>query len=223
MGRKIFVSYKYGDNQVNTLLSSFLSGKETIVRHYVDELQRILNFDDHINLGEKDGESLEDFEDSTIETTLKRKIFQSSTTIVMISKGMKDLTIIEKNQWIPWEISYSLRVVPREDRTSRTNAILAIVLPDKKNSYDWFLTKNETCNCITYQTDKLFRIMKSNMFNIKSPITRVCDGITIYEGEYSFIKTVKWDDFKGNRNFYLDEAIEIRDKKELYNIKINLD
>lgn len=222
MGRKIFVSYKYKDNQVPAKVLNFISGVETTVRHYVDELHEILDNDDHINLGEKDGESLADFEDSTIETALKRKIFKSSITIVMISKGMMDSSKSEKDQWIPWEISYSLREVSREDRTSRPNAVLGIVLPDKLNSYDWFYTENSACNCTTHQTDQLFEILKFNMFNIKNSVTRTCDGMIIHEGECSFIKTVKWDAFKINRNLYLDKAVEIRDKKGLYNIKVNI-
>lgn len=66
---------------------------------------------DNINLGKKDGESLEDFSDERIETSLKRKIRQCSITIVIISKGMKT-NDDEKEQWIPWEVSYSLRIVP---------------------------------------------------------------------------------------------------------------
>jgi hypothetical protein len=223
MGRKIFVSYKYKDDKVAPLVTKFMSGTKTIARHYVDELQTILDYDDHINLGEKDGESLADFADSTIETSLKKKIFQSSITIVMISKGIKMSSESEKDQWIPWEISYSLREIRREDRTSRMNAVLGIVLPDENNSYAWYYTENTACNCTTQSTNKLFKILSSNMFNLKDPTTSVCNGLTIHYGEFSFIKTVKWDVFKGNRNFYLDKAVEIKENKELYDIKVNLD
>lgn len=222
MGRKIFVSYKYKDNKVKALLIDALLGRESIVRHYVDELQKNLDSDDHMNLGEKDGESLEDFADSTIETALKKKIFQSSITIVMISKGMKEPGKNENDQWIPWEVSYSLREVTREDRTSRSNAILGIVLPDENNSYDWYYTENSSCNCTTQNTGKLFKVLRENMFNLKSPTIRHCDGIRIHEGEFSYIKTVRWDHFINNRDFYLNKSIEIRDNKDQYNIKINI-
>lgn len=223
MGRKIFVSYKYRDNKVNPIWINSFRGEETIVRHYVDELQSILDKEDHINLGEKDGESLEDFSDSTIETSLKNKIFQSSITIVMLSKGMKDNTMKERDQWIPWEISYSLREVTRSDYTSRMNAVLGIVLPDEDNSYSWYYSYDGYCNCTTHYTAQLFDILKSNMFNIKEPEYRECNNQRIHTKEdASFIKTVEWSSFKNNPNYYLDKAIEIRAKKDQYNIKVNM-
>ena len=109
MGRNIFVTYKYKDDKVPALLLKTMLGEKTIVRHYVDELQKKLSNEDHINLGEKDGESLVDFSNSHIESKLKNKIFSSSITIVMISKGMKDVVLNEKDQWIPWEVSYSFQ------------------------------------------------------------------------------------------------------------------
>ncbi|MBA4299088.1 MAG: hypothetical protein C0433_03120 [Cyclobacterium sp.] len=60
---------------------------------------------------------------------------QSSTTIVLISKGMKKAGKPEYEQWIPWEISYSLRTTTIQERKSHRNAVLGIVLPDENNSY----------------------------------------------------------------------------------------
>ena len=85
MARKVFVSYKYKDELVADL------GKKTIgvvnnelalvpcktrVRDYVDKLQTKIG-KDNINLGEKDGESLKDFSEGYIESTLKNKIYQN--------------------------------------------------------------------------------------------------------------------------------------------------
>jgi len=231
MGRNIFISYKYKDDKVYTMNKKKLIfvgenmkfvARPSIVRDYVDKLQTTLK-EDHINLGEKDGESLANFKDSTIETSLKNKIFGSSITIILISKGMKISNELEKDQWIPWEVSYSLRTVTREDRKSRMNAILGVVLPDENNSYDWYYTKNTKCDCITHHYGQLFDILKSNMFNIKEPTIRECDGIKISEGEFSYIKTVEWGSFTNNYNFYIEKAIEIRDNKDKYTLKINLD
>lgn len=231
MGKNVFVSYKYADTLVNDLNKRDLKiiggqlqfvPRKTRVRDYVDLLQEKLG-KDHTNLGEKDGESLEDFSDEKIESELKKKIYRSSVTIVMISKGMKDPSKKESEQWVPWEISYSMRVVKREDSTSLMNAVLGIVLPDENNSYEWYYTENKKCDCITHHYGQLFQILKSNMFNILEPTIRYCDDVKINEGEFSFIKTVKWVDFNLNHNYYIDKAIEIRDNAKLYDTKINID
>ncbi|EMY81609.1 hypothetical protein pgond44_07150 [Psychroflexus gondwanensis ACAM 44] len=226
MGRKIFVSYKYKDTQVSSMNKKdlltlggklFFQDRLTRVRDYVDKLQEIIG-KDNINLGEKEGESLEEFKQETIRTSLKDKIFNSSVTIVMLSKGMKDNSKTEREQWIPWEVSYSLRETTRSDRTSRMNAVLGVVLPDETGSYDWYYTHNTVCNSITHTTGQLFGVLKENMFNIKEPTTRACNGSFISEGECSFIKTETWENFKGNHKFYIDKAIEIRENNEAYTI-----
>lgn len=227
MGRKIFVSYKYADSQVKALSDSIFD--TTTARTYVDELQNILDEEDHINKGEADGEDLSDFKDSTIASRLRDKIFDSSITIVMVSKGMKSTNVFEteSEQWIPWEVSYSLKELSRNNVTSRPNAVLAVVLPDRNGSYDYFIEDNTctVCKCRTLKTNFIFEIMKSNMFNIKVPSFNECtehSPETIYLGESSYIKSVKWGDFIGNLNHYLDTAIEIRDNIGSYNITKNI-
>ena len=59
----------------------------------------------------------------------KLGVIDMTVTIIMISPGMRDFTKRDKSQWIPWEISYSLKEMERNDRTSHSNALLAIVLP----------------------------------------------------------------------------------------------
>ncbi|MBL7881747.1 MAG: TIR domain-containing protein [Chryseobacterium gambrini] len=224
MGRKVFVSYKYADAQVqdlNVYEETFWGRQKvkTTVRHYVNELSVILDKEDHIYKGENDGESLAGFSDDHIASKLRDKIYDSSITIVFISKGMKDIWKTEIDQWIPWEISYSLKEYTRAGRTSLSNGILAIVLPDEFGSYSYYLNYDNICNCTNYNTPILFQILKDNMFNQKNPDTYICEnGSTIYRGEFSYIKTIKWDIFKSNPNHYLDKAIELRDKKHEYNI-----
>ena len=161
----------------------------TTARDYVDVLQSKLDYTDHIYKGENDDESLETLSDPTISSKLGDKIFYSTVTIVLISKGMKNNTP-DVEQWIPWEISYSLREQSRQGRVSKTNAILAVVLPDNLGTYDYYYKYNPDCNSTTHFTSNLFTILKENMFNIKEPEIRNCNGTKVFEGYSSFIHSV---------------------------------
>lgn len=227
MSYKIFVSYKYGDTNVlslknnhiqyyNTILTPSSVYEPTKVRDYVTKLQKLLEKNHHINKGEADNESLANFKDSTIASKLRNKIFDSSITIVMISPNMKEYGKLERDQWIPWEISYSLCEYGRNGRTSRTNAILAVVLPDFYGSYSYCL--EERPETIIIHTDNLFEILRKNMFNQKIPSIRQENGIYIYSGESCYIPCVKWSDFKLNPNLYIERVIKIRDNIDDYNI-----
>jgi len=213
MGRKIFITYKYADTNVRALPDY----PNTKSRDYVTELQTLIDEGDHINKGEDDGQSLEDFEDDAIASSLRDKIYDSSITIVLISPNMKTADP-EKDQWIPWEISYSLKQHSRNGRTSLSNALLAVVLPDMWGSYSYYITENPTCSSRTLNTDRLFSILKKNMFNIKDPETRQCNGNTIYTGYSSYAHSVSWEDFIGNLDHYLDVATGINGNIDNYNI-----
>lgn len=222
MSRKIFVSYKYADTSVQSLPTNNYWSKTT-VRDYVDTLQNILSENDEIYKGENDGEDLSDFANSTIETKLKRKIFDSSITLVIISPNMKNVLESEKDQWIPWEVSYSLRNKKIRDRASLPNGILMVVLPDQLGSYDYYIQDN-TCNyckCRTLKTDFLFPILRENTFNHKNKTEAECDqhGIyPVYTGDHSYIESVKWKDFIKNPSIYLDNATRKREIMDDFNI-----
>jgi len=217
MGKKIFISYKYGDRQVQKLNDSFY----TTARNYVDEIQGLLLAEDHINKGENDGESMESLADSTIGSKLGDKIFDSTITIVLITKGMRE-NKPDKDQWIPWEISYSLREQSRNGQNSKTNAVLAVVLPDEYGSYSYFFNFDNFCNCTNYNTHFLFEILGKNMFNIKNPETRDCAGKKVYDGYCSYISSVEWGKFKDDINQYINIAVEIMRNKDKYEIKKNV-
>jgi hypothetical protein len=214
MGKKIFVSYKYADNLVRKIPNIYNS----TVRDYVDILQSKIDASDHINKGEDDGEDMSTLADSTIASKLGDKIFDSTVTIVFISKGMKENTP-ENDQWIPWEISYSLKEQSRNYGNSKTNAVLAVVLPDNFNSYEYFIQNNIECGSRTLMTNFLFTILKENMFNIKNPEKRECNGNTIYSGYSSYINSVKWDDFIVNIDKYIEISVEIWRNRTNYNLR----
>ena len=174
MGRKIFVSYKHNDNNVAPI-NSLNTYAQTTARTYVDYLMERFQGEE-IYKGEGN-EDLSQFKDDTIKTRLKDKIHDSSITIVLISPNMKNLYKPEKDQWIPWEISYSLKEIVRNDKTSHTNAILAVVLPDKNSNYSYYINKcNNTYGCITrkLETNILFKLLKDNIFNAKEATVSKC-------------------------------------------------
>lgn len=58
---------------------------------------------------------------------------------------------MQRSQWIPWEISYSVRETIRNDRKSHRNAVLAVILPNKNGTYSY------------YDQNNLFPILKENI------------------------------------------------------------
>jgi len=150
MGRKIFVSYKYKDNDVKTITNVT---QPTWPCDYVDYIKDKVLSDDDIYKGEESDEDISSWTDDDIWNHLKDKIYDSTITIVLISPNMKEPRKWQRSQWIPWEISYSLKEMTRNDRTSHSNAILAVILPDKSGSYDY------------YDEDELFPIIRDNIKN----------------------------------------------------------
>ena len=224
MGKKIFVSYKYADEQVEHL--GHMPWYEiTTARDYVDILQSKLDNEDHINKGEDDGEDLSDFADETIWSKLRDKIFDSSVTIVLISPGMKEIWKSEKEQWIPWEISYSLRETTRNDRTSRRNGVLAVVLPDRAGRYDYTIESKKCCpsGCNYWHTNNLFWVLRENMFNQYKKTRMDCNqGDSVYHGWPSYIHMVRWKDFIERINYWVTQAECIQNNQEDYDIKVNM-
>lgn len=220
MGHKIFISYKYGDTSVQRLARTPY-GEPTIVRHYVDEIQARLKEGDHINKGELDGEDLSQFKDETIASKLRDKIYDSSVTVVLISPRMKELYTPEKDQWIPWEISYSLREVPRADRVSRANALLGVVLPDVNGSCEYVITNRACCpsGCIYLNRTNLFAIIQENTFNRKRPSQHTCNiQDIIWDYPFSYMHIVSWPTFISNMDRAIEDAIAIRDRISEFDI-----
>ncbi len=224
MGNKIFVSYKYADDDVKNIKENFW--ETCTVRDYVDEMEKILGDTDHIYKGESDGEDLSRLSENTIWNKLKDRIRDSSITIVMISPNMKIFWKKDNQQWIPREVSYSLSQISRrnkngQDITSNTNAMIAVILPDRNGAYSYYLTENECCDskCRGLSTYKLFDILKNNMFNLKNADMRECENNTkIWSGESSYIESVKWEDFVKNIQKYIDKAYDRQDNIENYEI-----
>lgn len=150
MGRKVFVSYKYKDYDVEMLPDVT---QPTWPCDYVDYIKNVVLSDDDIYKGEDSDEDISTWSEEAIWNHLKDKIYDSTITIVLISPNMKEAGKWQRSQWIPWEISFSVRETTRNNRTSHRNAILGVILPDKNGSYNY------------YDKDNLFPILKSNIDN----------------------------------------------------------
>ena len=102
MGRKVFVSYKYKDNDVKIIPGVI---QPTWPCDYVDYIQNKVLSSDDIYKGEKSDEDISDWDEVDIWEHLKDKIYDSTITILLISPNMKEPGKWQKSQWIPWEIS----------------------------------------------------------------------------------------------------------------------
>lgn len=176
MGKKVFVSYRYADDNVQHL-SGIPYYQKTTVRDYVDWLEQQLG-KTNIYKGEHDGEDLSHLSESTIERHLTDKIFDSSVTIVLVSPGMRDMYKSDSEQWIPWEIAYSVRRSTRGGRTSQRNALLAVVLPDRNGSYTY----------ARYQRNTVMPMI-------------LCENL-----DCGYAVMVEWDNFKYNRDKWIANA-----------------
>ena len=223
MGKKIFISYKYADDKVNNLETY----KNSTVRDYVDEFENVVDSSDDVFKGESDGEDLSKLSEDTIWETLKDRIYDSSVTIVFISPGMKETGKKDRDQWIPWEISYSLKETSRKNQngdsvTSHSNAMVAVVLPDENNSYSYYLESKNCCSggCTTHHTNDLFTIIRKNKFNrTENASKRTCDSDgTIWTGTCSYIEAVKWSNFIKDYQKYVNAAVERKDNIDEYEL-----
>lgn len=227
MAKKIFVSYKYADTSVyqDETLSPIKFGSlyEAITpRSYLNEMSNILK-DYAIEKWEQDDEDLSNFKDETIKSHLRDKIYDSSLTIVLISPGMNNGTA-ESKQWIPWEVSYSLRESTRNGITSHMNAMLAVVLPDSYGSYDYCIEKKGLCNVKTlkFSNSFCFDIIGNNFFNKKESDSYTCKlcGDKHYRGlDNHYFAYAKWEDFKNDFETYINRAYEHQENANEYDIK----
>lgn len=217
--RKYFVSYKYADKYVRQnsnfdyshWLSETENGNYLTARDYVDHLIKNV---EGIYKGEYDGEDLSYLSDEQIKQKLYDRIFDSSVTIVLITKGMVE-NKEQKDQWIPLEIRYSLTEKTREENTSLTNGMIAVAIPDENNSYAYFVN-DLSCGVRSWNTAFTFPIIHKNMFNKKEPNVSNCHlgicGGHHSGGDHSYIHPVKWDDFIADPNKYIEHVVSLKDK-----------
>lgn len=135
---------------------------------------------------------------------------------------MNDRTA-ESEQWIPWEVSYSLKEISRKGITSHMNAMLAVVLPDSFGSYDYCIEKKGLCNVQTlkFSNSFCFDIIGKNFFNKKESDSYTCNlcGDKHYRGpDNHYFVYVKWEDFKNDFETYIERAYEHQENADEYDI-----
>ena len=121
LGRKVFVSYKYKDSNVKAISGVM---QPTWPCDYVDYIKNKILSGDDVYKGEKSDEDISSWSETAIWEHLKSKIYDSTITIVLISPNMKEVNKWQRSQWIPWEISFSVRETTRNNRTSHRNAFV---------------------------------------------------------------------------------------------------
>jgi hypothetical protein len=222
---KVFVSYRYKDDRVRQFPRAGLLNPTT-VRSYVDVLDPLLTGYEHVYKGERDGQDLQQFTDETIESKLRERIFDSSITILLISPGMNKFGVPEREQWIPWEISYSLRTKTVGDRRSLPNSMLAVILPDRAGNYAYFVEPVCHTGCLTWKKGTFFEMIGNNMFNRKPSLRKIgsCGaGHSIHlDDDHSYMHPVIWDEFIKNPNKYIEIAKRANANIDHYDLKIQL-
>ena len=189
MAHKTFISYKYDESKMlrNKVIDSL--GDDAV--YYQGETS--------------DSPDVSDTTTENIKRRLKDMIYETSVTIVIISPNMK------KSKWIDWEIEYSLKCISRDNKTSRTNCILGVVMKCDCYGYDWFIghkINSDGCKIITYNEEYLYPIIRNNRFNQDPPeyACKSCKTVDSWSGSY--ISFVTEEEFINNSKLYIERTYD---------------
>lgn len=186
MAHKTFISYKYSE-----------------ARDLRDKIINALGADAVYYKGEtSDSPDLTDTSTENIKKHLRDMMYDTSVTIVILSPHMIE------SRWIDWEIEYCLKRIPRKDRVSQTNGVVAVI--QKVNgSYDWLTNHLINCHgtsCVNYKNEYLFPIIYNNHFNSEPPLWH-CEQCRTYKWlDGSYIEYVDEDDFLRTPTLYINNA-----------------
>ena len=198
MAHKTFISYKY--SEAKTLR---------------DKIVRSLGNDASYYMGEtSDSPDLTDIPTENIKRKLSDMMYNTSVTIVIISPNMI------KSNWIDWEIEYCLKEISRQNRTSKTNGILGVIMKFNED-YSWFKsTTNNTdgCSSSSYDESFLYTIIKKNRFNQKPPVYSCNNCKTVNALTGSYISFVEEETFLKNPQKYIDNAFDKSEEIDGYEL-----
>ena len=189
MARKTFISYKYSEAQAL---------RDTIIGALGDDAI-------YYNGETADSPNLTNTTVDNIKKNLTDMMYDTSVTIVIVSPNLKD------SKWIDWEIEYSLKEITRADKTSRTNGIVGVIKKDGGN-YDWLINssnKDDGCSVRTFESDKLYKIINENRFNLKGDDKYACDHCETYDQlTGSYISLIEEHKFLDNPQKYIENAYD---------------
>lgn len=168
MARLTFISYKYSEAQ--ELRDKILKALGEDAKYYQGETS--------------DSPDLTDTSTDNIKRVLRDMMYKTSVTIVIISPNMI------QSKWIDWEIEYSLKEINRENRNSKTNGIVGVVMK-VNGGYDWLRpTRKNSDGCVSISTNDsyLYNIIKNNRFNQnpKEYSCNVCQTVNSLTGSYMY-------------------------------------
>lgn len=199
MARKTFISYKY--SEAKDLRDTILKALGEDAKYYQGETS--------------DSPDLTDTSTENIKKNLKDMIHGTSVTIVIISPNLKD------SNWIDWEIEYSLKEITREDKVSRTNGIVGVIMKCN-NGYDWLVShKKNTDGCQSrhIDSDKLYSIINDNRYNLTTENKYHCSVCKSYNQlDGSYFALIEEDDFLKDPNQYIENAYSKSKSIENYEI-----
>ena len=144
MSHKTFISYKY--SEARELRDKIINSLGDVT-YYKGETSYSPDLTD---------ESTEH-----IKEELKKMMYDTSVTVVILSPNMTD------SKWIDWELEYCLKNIVRKNRTSCTNGIVGVI-QKVDGDYSWFKTISSNYHGVTtvsYKMNKIFDIIANNHFN----------------------------------------------------------
>ena len=195
MDKRIFISYKFGEGN-----------------RYRDKLISRIEQGSYKYLGEtKDSSNISLMNDATVGSILSDKLFSTHVTIVLVTPN------INRSNWIPWEISYSLRLINKSHRNSTRNGIVAVVVPNEDNSYDHVIKKTDDGREINIQFFP--DIMKRNMFNP----SRQSSYNSTDKDFGTYISVYKWDEFCSDMNDIINKAyLKAENMSHMFDIRTQI-
>lgn len=188
MARRTFISYKYSEAQ-----------------SLRDEIIKALGKDATFYQGEtSDSPDLTDTSTQNIKNNLTDMMYHTSVLIVIVSPNIK------QSKWIDWEIEYCLKEITRENRTSKTNGVVAVI-QEINGGYNWFkntVQNSDGCSSTNYSEELVYNIINKNRFN-QSPKKYSCDVCkTVNSLTGSYISYVEQDTFLADPQKYIENAYD---------------